>query len=230
MQKILDSIHQERMNFKESFLDPTDKRSILVRMLNNLRGIYLNNVDLGKLLKVLDCIITLIPNSAPETRERGMVNYHLCNYEAAVEDLSRYLELSPNSSDTQEIQGNIKQIRSFIEKLRQCRGWLITTLDMLWIVTRGQNIRSQVFVFLSTIWTGTISLDPSRSTPNYRRHRSLVPQDESISPLYSSAMSVQFFHVLLHNFLSGFWVLLIKPPPASWTKCYLTPVGHLLSS
>jgi len=107
------------MAFDESFLRPTTKRMILVRMLNNLRSTYLHDIgDLGKALEVLNCICVLTPDSAPEVRDRGLLNFHLQNYEAAIRDLLCYLKIAPQAADADSIRGVVEQIQSTIEKGR----------------------------------------------------------------------------------------------------------------
>jgi regulator of sirC expression with transglutaminase-like and TPR domain len=118
MQRILDRLYHEKLQIKPSFLQPLSNRTILVRMLNNLKYIYLENGQIRKALLVLQCITLLVPDSAQEVRDMGILNYNLRNYEDAIEDLSRYLSLSPNSDDADQMRGIIKHIRSVIEALQ----------------------------------------------------------------------------------------------------------------
>lgn len=118
MQRILDRIHDGRLLFEDSFLKPVSRRMILVRMLNNLRLIYLENKDLSKALQVLECICLLTPDSATEIRDKGVLNYQLQNYQEAAEDLSHYLTLSPHASDTLLIRQTLQHIKLLLEKTR----------------------------------------------------------------------------------------------------------------
>ena len=111
MQKILDDIYQGRLILNDSFLKPLSKRMILVRMLNNLGGIYLENRELLKSLQVLKCICILTPDSAPDVRDRGLLNYQLGNYQEALEDLTKYLNLMPDATDADAINGTVKKLR-----------------------------------------------------------------------------------------------------------------------
>jgi len=111
MQKILDDIYQGRLILNDSFLKPLSKRMILVRMLNNLGGIYLENKELLKSLQVLKCICILTPDSAPDVRDMGLLNYQLGNYQEALEDLTKYLNLMPDATDADAINGTVKKLR-----------------------------------------------------------------------------------------------------------------------
>ena len=112
MQKILDDIYHGRVILNESFLQPLSKRMILVRMLNNLGGIYMENKELLKALQVLKCICILTPDSAPDIRDKGLLNYQLGNYQEALEDLTRYLNLMPEATDADAIDETVKKLRA----------------------------------------------------------------------------------------------------------------------
>jgi len=110
LQKMLDEIYQGRVILNESFLQPLSKRMILVRMLNNLRGIYLENKELLKALQVLTCICILTPDSAIDIRDKGILNYQLGNYQEALDDLTKYLHLIPEATDADAINATVKKL------------------------------------------------------------------------------------------------------------------------
>ncbi len=110
LQKILDEIYQGRVILNESFLQPLSKRMILVRMLNNLRGIYLENKELLKALQVLTCICILTPDSATDIRDKGLLNYQLGKYQEALDDLTKYLQLMPEATDTDAVNATVKKL------------------------------------------------------------------------------------------------------------------------
>ncbi len=110
LQKMLDEIYQGRVILNESFLQPLSKRMILVRMLNNLRGIYLENKELLKALQVLTCICILTPDSATDIRDKGLLNYQLGNYQEALDDLTKYLQLMPEATDTDAVNATVKKL------------------------------------------------------------------------------------------------------------------------
>jgi len=112
LQKILDEIYQGRVILNESFLQPLSKRMILVRMLNNLRGVYLENKELLKALQVLTCVCILTPDSATDIRDKGLLNYQLGNYQEALDDLTKYLQLMPEATDTDEVNATVKKLNA----------------------------------------------------------------------------------------------------------------------
>lgn len=85
-------------------LAPVTKRQILVRMLNNLKAIYLRGSVLEKARMVLDLLIEAIPGYPEEYRCRGMVHLRLSNHQAAKADLETYLRLEPDSPEREQVE------------------------------------------------------------------------------------------------------------------------------
>lgn len=85
-------------------LSPVNKRQILVRMLSNLKAIYLRGQAFDKAKQVLDLLIAAAPDYAEEYRHRGLVNLRLLNYRAAKLDLDTYLRLEPNSPEREQVE------------------------------------------------------------------------------------------------------------------------------
>jgi regulator of sirC expression with transglutaminase-like and TPR domain len=96
----------------DEHLAPASSRAILVRMLINLKWIYVTRGDFARALLALDRIISLQPDSIPAIRERGMLAARLGAHEAAREDLSRLLELQPDGADAQTIRARLEEISS----------------------------------------------------------------------------------------------------------------------
>jgi regulator of sirC expression with transglutaminase-like and TPR domain len=100
-----------------SWFEPVSRKYLLVRMLNNLKHIYLQTENYAHALAMCDRIILLIPRSPVEWRDRGVVHLQLKHYARAIKDLNAYLELAPKAEDLEEVQKQIKAIRNFIAML-----------------------------------------------------------------------------------------------------------------
>jgi regulator of sirC expression with transglutaminase-like and TPR domain len=87
-------------------------RTMLVRMLINLKWIYATRGDSARALLALDRIISLTPDSIPALRERGMLAAKLGAVEAARADLSRLLELVPQAPDASSIRERLAELRA----------------------------------------------------------------------------------------------------------------------
>jgi regulator of sirC expression with transglutaminase-like and TPR domain len=92
-------------------LQPVGHRHILIRMLNNLRGVYHRQEAHEKAVQVLDLIIEAFPNSAEERRQRGMLNLELNRYKDAKADLEKYLKLAPGARDRALIEEHLAKIK-----------------------------------------------------------------------------------------------------------------------
>jgi regulator of sirC expression with transglutaminase-like and TPR domain len=93
-------------------LAPASARTILVRMLINLKWIHATRGDFARALLALDRIISLTPDSVPALRERGMLAARLGAVEAARADLSRLLELVPQAPDAVSIRQRLDELRA----------------------------------------------------------------------------------------------------------------------
>lgn len=63
---------------------------LILRVLNNLRGVYLAKQRLAETLSVLEYMVIVEPQDANLWRDRGLVQYRLNNLLAAESDLRRY--------------------------------------------------------------------------------------------------------------------------------------------
>jgi regulator of sirC expression with transglutaminase-like and TPR domain len=91
-------------------LAAASSRAILMRVLTNLKAIYLQRGDNARAHLALDRIVTLAPNAAGALKERGLVAAKLGAAEAAREDLSRVLELDPSASDAATIRAHLAKL------------------------------------------------------------------------------------------------------------------------
>ncbi len=87
-----------------ALLAPLTKRQILVRMLSNLKAIYLRGESFNKARQVLDLLIHATPEYAEEYRHRGIVHLRQLNHRAAKQDLETYLRLEPNAPEREQVE------------------------------------------------------------------------------------------------------------------------------
>lgn len=85
-------------------LSAVNTRQILVRMLSNLKAIYLRGEAFDKAREVLTLLIEAMPDYADEYRQRGIVHIRLGNHRAAKDDLETYLRLEPNAPEREEVK------------------------------------------------------------------------------------------------------------------------------
>jgi regulator of sirC expression with transglutaminase-like and TPR domain len=112
LQKLLERASREQRLVLSEHLAPATPRTMLVRMLINLKWIYATRGDFARALLALDRIICLTPDSVPALRERGSLAARLGSTEAARADLSRLLELVPQASDAGSIRRQLEELHS----------------------------------------------------------------------------------------------------------------------
>lgn len=104
--------------WRDEWLKPSPPRLILVRMLNNLKRVYLRATDFRNALWVEDLLLALIPDEAVEYRDRGRVNAQLRRYGDARRDLGEYLERAGRqASDAAEVAADLERLRRLHQML-----------------------------------------------------------------------------------------------------------------
>lgn len=98
-------------------LAPVGKRQIVMRMINNLRGVYFSRRSYEKAQEILNVLIEANPDSPEEYKQRGLVRLQMRQIGAGKADLQRYLRLNPNASDKDEIQEQLKAVGRWLAAL-----------------------------------------------------------------------------------------------------------------
>jgi regulator of sirC expression with transglutaminase-like and TPR domain len=109
-QDLLDHVYGGSVRMQPSFLRPADRKDILVRMLENLKGTYLNARDDERGLAALERILLIVPDSPDHVRDRGMVLTRLGREAEAADVLRHYLQLSPDAPDRVRIELLLEQL------------------------------------------------------------------------------------------------------------------------
>lgn len=117
LQKLLERASPSQKLVVEEHLAPASAKTMLVRMLINLKWIYATRGDFARALLALDRIICLTPDSVPALRERGLLAVRLGAVEAARADLSRLLELVPQAPDASTIRKQLEELHAKVAVL-----------------------------------------------------------------------------------------------------------------
>ncbi len=91
-------------------LEPISPTEFLVRMLTNLKMIYLQQRNVPKALDAIDRILMIYPESVTELRDRGLIYYQQGELSKAYLDLEHYLFEKPDAVDAYEIRQVMHQI------------------------------------------------------------------------------------------------------------------------
>jgi regulator of sirC expression with transglutaminase-like and TPR domain len=98
-------------------LVPASNKEIIVRLLRNLKAIYLREHKLDEALPIVDWIIATVPEQTPELRDRGMIYQELECSRAALADFEAYLKLSPSCEDADDIRRRIIELQQDVARL-----------------------------------------------------------------------------------------------------------------
>ncbi|MBW8829621.1 MAG: tetratricopeptide repeat protein [Burkholderiales bacterium] len=93
------------------FLQAAPPRDVLARMLRNLKEIHRTGEDWARLLAVANRLVILLPHAFEERRDRGLVLAELGNYPQAVEDITVYLQCSPDAEDHAALTARVAELR-----------------------------------------------------------------------------------------------------------------------
>jgi regulator of sirC expression with transglutaminase-like and TPR domain len=93
------------------------KKDIILRMLRNLKAIYLREQELDKGLAIMNWIVAAAPDQPLELRDRGMVYHELECSRAALADFEQYLRRSPAAEDAYEIRKRIIELQKEAARL-----------------------------------------------------------------------------------------------------------------
>jgi regulator of sirC expression with transglutaminase-like and TPR domain len=92
-------------------------REVILRMLRNLKGIYLEAENFPDALDVLRWIVEVAPGVPEERRDRGLVYQQLECFRAAADDFEGYVADMPHASDAQAIRLRIAEMRRAASRL-----------------------------------------------------------------------------------------------------------------
>jgi regulator of sirC expression with transglutaminase-like and TPR domain len=101
----------------EQHLRKATHREILVRLLSNLKTLYVRSADFGRALACCERILLVAPGAALELRDRGLVFEQLECFAAAAADLERFLELAPDDESTPGVRQRLEALRPRARRL-----------------------------------------------------------------------------------------------------------------
>jgi regulator of sirC expression with transglutaminase-like and TPR domain len=94
------------------FLRASSSREILSRFMRNLKMIYSEDERWERLLGIQERLVILLPDSAEEVRDRGLIFAQLEYVRPAIADLHQYLSEMPGAEDAADIREHIATLES----------------------------------------------------------------------------------------------------------------------
>lgn len=94
----------------ERMLMPAGKREILVRMLRNLKSIYMQQENWSKALPLADTILAILPTHPLEVKDLAAIYEKLGYTKGALKNYQLYLQLLPSADDVREVRQRIDDL------------------------------------------------------------------------------------------------------------------------
>lgn len=109
--RLLSTLTGGGVPFHPRQVEPVSARTILIRMLSNLKGIYVGRGDWLRAIDAVDRILILAPAKADEVRDRGMLYLRLGAHALAAVDLEQYLHRGARPDERQGLEKLVRDAR-----------------------------------------------------------------------------------------------------------------------
>jgi regulator of sirC expression with transglutaminase-like and TPR domain len=116
---LLEAVSGDDIPFDRSLLVPATRREILLRMLTNLKRVYVALHSFPQAHDVTELLIALDPADVTQLRDRGLLAYQLRDLTGALRDLQEYLERTADTVSPDEKDEDREQIREYMKTLRK---------------------------------------------------------------------------------------------------------------
>ena len=111
--------HLSDAAFEPSLLARATRRQILVRMLLNLKKLYVKMHSFPQARATTDALLALQPSSLVDLRDRGLLAYHMSDFSRALRDLEEYLKLARLSEQDEDQKKETEQVWEHVKTLRR---------------------------------------------------------------------------------------------------------------
>jgi regulator of sirC expression with transglutaminase-like and TPR domain len=111
--------HLHEAAYEPSLLARATRRQILVRMLLNLKKLYVKMHSFPQARAATDALLALQPSSLADLRDRGLLAYHMNDFSRALRDLEEYLKVARLSDQDDEQKKETEQVWEHVKTLRR---------------------------------------------------------------------------------------------------------------
>ena len=109
--RIVENLDLEIDEGDAGWLRRVSNRQILIRMLNNLKLIYLKAGTFDKALVMVELMVLAEPDADELYRERGLLRLQMRQFKDAARDLEHYLKSREDIEDRSQIEGYLIDLR-----------------------------------------------------------------------------------------------------------------------
>jgi len=105
--------------FSKSLLTPATRNQVIVRMLLNLKRLYVHMRSFPQARDATELLLAMTPSALSELRDRGLLAFHLNDVASALRDLQTYLKLTGLGEVDKETREERQQIWEHVKTLRR---------------------------------------------------------------------------------------------------------------
>ncbi|MBI2821865.1 MAG: tetratricopeptide repeat protein [Acidobacteria bacterium] len=102
---------QGHLTFNDDYLRPASKIEVLVRMLGNLKNVFVKQDRLDRAVEALNWAIAVQPDTILQFRDRGLLLARMEYPEAAMADLQHYLDHQQHPEEREKIAELLQALR-----------------------------------------------------------------------------------------------------------------------
>ena len=106
-----------RVELVDEHFEPYSKKQFLIRLLANLKNIYIRLKDYPKAIAAADRVALIDPHMGSNLKERAWMFNRVRQYRRAIEDLETYLRLEPDAKDARRVRGQVRTLWKTIATL-----------------------------------------------------------------------------------------------------------------
>lgn len=114
--KLVEQVTGEPFEATADALGPAPTVLMLVRLLTNLKAIYLRDADFTRSLRIIKRLMQLLPNDPYQVRDLGAAMLHAGQPGKAVLHLERFLKLVPDAEDNDAVQHLLRKARAEVAR------------------------------------------------------------------------------------------------------------------
>lgn len=106
-----------KLEYDRALTASVSKRTMIVRLLHNLKSAYLRANDDSNALAAVERLLLLHPGDADETRDEGLLLFRLHKYGRALDSLESYLSIRETAPDRPRIEVHVAALRHILASL-----------------------------------------------------------------------------------------------------------------
>lgn len=114
--RVRDTFHAQA-HFQPEWLATVGPKYILIRLLNNLKAIFIQTEDYLRAWQVVDKLLIFDPRSPENVRDMGLLSIHVRAYRKAAIYLEEYLLAHADAPDAEQIRIYLRTALTVVERL-----------------------------------------------------------------------------------------------------------------